>query len=266
MTKGWFQPLLAALLSAGACFADSQSFSQALVWDATAKCYEAKRGETNTVFVFNLTNRSHWRGVEINGASTTCGCTVVKRARTPWLIPPGGTDQFEIQVDLRGKQGLLSKMTRVVTSSGVFEVAINVHIPEPTSEERRRMFGILVAQADRQAVFKGDCAKCHLQPAIGKKGAELYKVACAICHEAKHRAEMVPDLAAVKTPFDPSYWETWVRNGKPGTLMPAFSKSAEGPLDEEQIRSLVEFLSEHFRQSRPSLVGEHSSAKTVGVP
>ncbi|MBI2948783.1 MAG: c-type cytochrome [Verrucomicrobia bacterium] len=266
MRKLWWQLSFGCVTATLAGLADQRGFSQALVWDATSKFYDAKRGQTNTVFVFHLTNTSHWKDVEINGVSTTCGCTLVKRPASPWILPPGGADKMEIQVDLRGKQGLLSKMTRVVTSSGVFEVAINVYIPDPTPEERQRMFGILVAQADRQAVFQGDCAKCHVQPAVGKKGAELYKAACSICHEAKHRAEMVPDLAAVKTPTDRSYWETWVRNGKPGTLMPAFSKAAEGPLDEEQIRSLAEYLSERFRPSQAGGVGNHSPAKVLGGP
>ena len=34
------------------------------------------------------------------------------------------------------------------------------------------------ALADRQAVFKGDCASCHVEKGVGKMGAELY-MACA---------------------------------------------------------------------------------------
>ena len=99
----------------------------------------------------------------------------------------------------------------------------------------------LVAQ-DRQAIFKGDCAKCHVEPTVGKTGKELYQTACGICHDAEHRAEMVPSLLALKHPTDASYWREWITTSKPGSMMPAFGKGAGGPLDEAQIDSLVTCL------------------------
>ena len=80
---------------------------------------------------------------------------------------------------------------------------------------------VLVAFADRQGVFKNDCATCHLQPASGKRIEERYEVLCGICHDAEHRAEIVPDLATTRKAGDKSYWEQWVRRGKPGMYLPA---------------------------------------------
>ena len=95
------------------------------------------------------------------------------------------------------------------------------------------------ALADRQAVFKGDCAKCHVNRSVGKMGAELYAASCGICHEAEHRATMVPDLKVPRSLRDPAFWQKWIIEGRPGTLMPAFGKAYGGPLTQEQADSLT---------------------------
>jgi len=95
---------------------------------------------------------------------------------------------------------------------------------------------------DRQAVFKGDCAKCHAEPTVGKMGHELYVAGCGICHDAEHRAAMVPDLRALKHPTNAEHWRQWITASKPGSLMPAFSQAHDGPLNDEQIASLVNYL------------------------
>jgi cytochrome c553 len=100
----------------------------------------------------------------------------------------------------------------------------------------------LLAKADRQAVFKGECASCHVEKAIGKVGKDLYAAACGICHEAEHRATMVTDLHSLKHETNAEYWKTWIDNGKEGSLMPAFAQRHGGPLSDQQIASLVEYL------------------------
>jgi mono/diheme cytochrome c family protein len=99
-----------------------------------------------------------------------------------------------------------------------------------------------LALADHQAVFRGDCARCHAEPAKGKLGKELYVAVCGICHDAEHRADMVPVLGKSDQAHNPAYWRTWITFGKPGSLMPAFAQSLGGPLDREQIESLAAYL------------------------
>ena len=99
-----------------------------------------------------------------------------------------------------------------------------------------------LALADRQAVFKGDCAKCHVEPTVNKMGQQLFTAACGICHEGEHRASMVPDLRALPKEKNADYWRTWITYGRPGSLMPAFSKAEGGILDDAQIASLVSYL------------------------
>lgn len=113
-------------------------------------------------------------------------------------------------------------------------------IPKLTEAERAR--DLAAAKIDRQAVFHGECATCHLKNIQGKYGKPLYDSVCAICHEAEQRATMVPDLHNLKTPTNDEFWRTWTAHGKPGSLMPAFATSDGGPLTDIQIASLAAYL------------------------
>lgn len=215
---------------------------QQLVWDAVSKTNHIKFGQTNSLFSFAFTNVSA-APVTVNGVRTSCGCTMAKVPPLPWQIEPGKNSELEVNVDVRGKMGMLSKVVSLVTSDGVKTLQVNVAIPEPDPRERNQ----LIAMTDRQAVFRNDCASCHSHPSIGKTGEQLYTAVCGICHESDHRASMVPDLNKLNKFTDPDYWRTWISKGKPGSLMPAFAKTEGGPLDEQQINSLVQYLDEKFR-------------------
>ena len=217
------------------CLQTARMEAQPLVWDAVSRDYTAKSGETLINFSFADTNVSP-ADILIRGVRTSCGCTVAKLPPLPWRIGPGTNDHLEVTVDIRGKRGTLSKVISVETSSGLSLLTVNVKIPED------RGMNMELAKADRQAVFKNDCASCHLYPTIGKTGEGLYLAACGICHESDHRATMVPDLKALAKSTNHDYWDTWVRKGKEGSLMPAFSKEHGGPLSDEQIHSLVSYL------------------------
>jgi mono/diheme cytochrome c family protein len=116
-----------------------------------------------------------------------------------------------------------------------------------TEAERAR--NMQSALGDRQAVLKGECAKCHVEPAVGKKGKDLFVAACGICHNAERRAAMVVDLQADPTKYKsmpPEFWNMFITMGKPGTLMPAFAKENGGFLTQDQITSLVDYITKDF--------------------
>ncbi len=221
-----------------------------LSWDSLNKEFTAKPGETAANFSFSVTNVSK-TNVVINWVRPSCGCTVAKLPPTPWTLAPGEGGNIDLTVDLRNKVGVLSKYVSVDTSGG--QKLLNLKITIPNNSQLAgaggmdaRTRNMQVAMADRQAVFRNDCASCHATPTVGKKGEQLYAAACGVCHEAPHRATMVPDLKALKNATGKEYWAQWITNGKPGSLMPAFAKAQGGPLDNEQIDSLAEFLDAHF--------------------
>ena len=216
-----------------------------LAWDADSKEYKPQPGEASAHFRFCITNISS-EDVIISNIVRSCGCTEARLPEQPWRMLPGTNGELIATIDLRGKSGPIVKTLTVNSSVGVKTLRLNVNVPPPPTDggsfnvERGR--NAQLALADHQAVFKGDCAKCHAEPTVGKMGKELYQAGCAICHDAEHRAAMVPDLRALPHPTNAAHWKTWIASGRPGSMMPAFAKSNGGPLDDEQINSLVAYL------------------------
>ena len=207
-----------------------------LTFDALHKLVSVRSGQTNAVVSFTVTNLSREPAV-IRDVSLSCGCSTASLPARPWTLRSGEHGQMTVTTDVRGKRGSLLKTAIVFASSGPQSLTYQVDIQEPsTAEERARNQAL--AKVDRQAVFRGDCARCHAEPARGKTGQELFSAACGVCHEAEHRAAMVPDLRALRRPVPREHWLLWAAHGKPDTLMPAFSTRSGGPLTDEQILSL----------------------------
>ncbi len=224
-----------------------------LVWDSEVKDYKAKPGEVEASLSFSVTNLAE-HVVAITGVRTSCGCTVAKLPKTPWVLEPDESGKIDVTVDLRGKRGLLTKLVSVDTSVGFKVLTVRVDVPEipGMANQQDRGRNLLIATVDRQAVFKNDCASCHATPTVGKTGAALYAAACGVCHDAEHRATMVTDLRTPKEGRNFDYWRNSIANGKPGSLMPAFAKAMGGPLTDEQITDLAKLLAEGLPPPPPA--------------
>jgi mono/diheme cytochrome c family protein len=250
------------------------------VWDAETKTVEVKEGETMAKFTFYFTNVSSSE-VSINALRPSCGCTAAKLPETPWKIAPGQSGPISADMNVQGSYGVKTKGMTVETSAGNKFLTLTAKLPpQPTAPtvaavggmqrtEAERAKNLQSALSDRQAPLKGDCAKCHVEPAMGKHGRDLYVAACGICHNAERRAEMVVDLQErVRTnsvPFPPEYWNMFVTMGKPGTLMPAFAKEHGGFMTKEQIASLVDYLSKDFPKEG-KIIYKETSMGHAGVP
>lgn len=236
-----WKPILAMLLLAHCQMARAQQPAPALAWDATFKETFARSGDTNVVVSFRFTNATPTE-FTIEKVTTSCGCSLAVLPVQPWRLKPDDTGEITVRTDLRGKRGVLVKSAILYTSGGIKVLTFQINIQAPLNEAQRQK-NQAFAKADRQAVFKDDCVRCHVEPTRGKTGKELFAAACGICHETEHRASMVPDLRVLKAPATPDYWRGIITKGKPDSLMPAFATTEGGPLTEEQVRSLVEFLS-----------------------
>ena len=217
-----------------------------LAWDAMTKETNVTENAATAHFTFSFTNVSTMP-VVILSVRPSCGCTTTKLPRLPWTLAPGTNGQMDATVNLYHASGTLFKTLIVYTDKGSKMLVLKIHIlPFVMREmsEAERAQNMKVATADRQAVFKGECATCHVQRGEGKYGQALYEADCAICHEGKYRATMVPDLHTLKTPTNFEFWRIWIAHGKPGSLMPAFSMVDGGPLSDMQISSLASYLSE----------------------
>jgi len=236
-----------------------------LVFDAETKRYDASPGERVAPFTFNLTNV--WTNeIVIYSVKASCRCTTAGLPADPWHIPSQGSGQIKAQVVLADKMGLITATLTFDTSVGNRVVFLKVDVPLPpsltgTMSEAERAAASIKAAADAQAIFKGDCAKCHADKGRNAFGQDLYAADCGICHEASHRASLVPDLHALKQPTDFDYWKTIITLGKPHTMMPAFAAAQGGPLTEAQIISLATYLNHTISHHLSSVM-----TNTVNAP
>ena len=252
-----------------------------LIWDDDIKTMEVPFGEPSAHFTFYFTNTSS-SNITITAVNTSCGCTTAQLPSWPWVIPAGTNGQIGVTVNLAGKTGTLFKTATVkenitskvlsvkieilppstpyasptndlanfqTTSPGQTDGATLSSVPQtrdlPATEAMRdpdRARNFEMAKVDRQAIFKGECAVCHVNPAEGKYGKALFNTACGICHEGERRATMVPNLHALNFPTSFEYWQAVISHGKPNSLMPGFAKTAGGPLTDMQIISLASYL------------------------
>jgi mono/diheme cytochrome c family protein len=215
-----------------------------LAWDGTTKEANVTANDVTAHFVFSFTN-IFTNPVVILSVRPSCGCTTTKLPPLPWTLAPGTNGQMEATVKLAGKSGTLVKTLAVDTDKGAKTLLLKITIQPfvmPKMSEADRARNLKIAVADRQAVFRGECASCHVQRGEGQYGNALYDADCAICHESEPRASMVPDLHALKTPTNFEFWRIWIAHGKPGSLMPAFSVVDGGPLSDMQIASLASYL------------------------
>jgi mono/diheme cytochrome c family protein len=247
----------------------------ALKWSADSIDYNAKPGEQSAPFTFIVTNVSNTE-ISINSLRTSCGCTVAQLPTTPYKLAPGSNVPINVTMDLRGKSGSVTKTVSVDSSAGFKSLLVKVNMPsEPApattatpaaSPAMDRAKNIQNALADRQAVFKGDCASCHVEKGKGKMGLELYAASCGICHDAEHRAAMVPDLKVPRTQRDLAFWQKWIMEGKPGTMMPAFAQIHGGPLTQEQIDSLTIYLFQNYPKAPKVVAATPNAAPAIISP
>lgn len=225
-----------------------------LKWDAETQNATVTLGTLQVDFTFQVTNLSQ-ETITVTGVTTTCGCTVAKLPANPWRIAPGTKETLAVAMNLAGKRGPNTKSLTVNTDHGHQILNVHVDIQDPpagTMSQADRVKNLQIASANRQAVLHGACAACHSTPAINKTGADLYQAACAICHEAAHRAASVPDLKHLLKPTDSNYWRTWITTSVPGKLMPAFAIEHGGILNTTQIDSLVKYLVETNPSANPA--------------
>jgi mono/diheme cytochrome c family protein len=248
-----------------------------LIFDSETKTYDAKVGEAEAPFIFNLTNV--WTNeVIIERCQTSCGCTVAQLPQQPWHLKPGTNGQIKVTVHLAGKPpGLITKTITVYSSVGMKLLTVKVNNPPPAPPvamtEAQRKANQEQAMKDRQAVFhkvgNENCAECHKDKGDGKMGKDLFVADCAICHESPHRASGVPDLHAIatvkQTTFD--YWKEWTKDGgKVGAMMPAFGQEHGGPLTEAQINSVAAYLAATYSRPGPGAIAITNAALLKKAP
>ena len=154
----------------------------------------------------------------------------IRAVASSGLLRPGEKGSISVTVDMRGKRGIYSKKIDVYTNDPATPVTtLTVKI---SVKDRIHMNQYEAAQ-----VFSGDCRGCHVDQGKGKKGWDLFKADCFMCHNAGKNTSL--STMSKKTANE---LLKAIREGIPSTLMPGFDLQKGGPLDDAEINSLIDLI------------------------
>lgn len=145
-------------------------------------------------------------------------------------LKPGESGTIDVSVDIRGRIGYLSKTIQVYTNdpkSPVTKLAVRMQIKD------RVHFN----QYKATEIFSEKCRNCHIDQGKGKVGWDLFKANCFMCHNAGKNASLTE---MSKKPRE--YLLRSIRDGVENTVMPGWAAKASGPLDDAEIKSLIDLI------------------------
>lgn len=173
--------------------------------------------------------------------TTSCGCTtLVPSAKS---IPAGGKVIVSVLSDLTGKRGAITKDVvakfKKDGKSYTREFTLNFKV-------RKDIKAHGTQKLLKDVLFNEKCGSCHAVPAKGKYGKDLFKAICIFCHGENAQGAFGISFTNVNyyKSFDKEKVRKVITHGMPQGEMPGFSKEHGGPLDHEQIESLIKFLDE----------------------
>lgn len=163
----------------------------------------------------------------IKEVTTSCGCTAALVSSN--VIKPGETGQIKVSYDSQGRAGKVSRTITIVSNDPV-EPIKELTITATVDSSMHTAFKV------NESLFSDKCGGCHFNPAIGKQGKELYNAVCAFCHG--RTASGIDKLKVISG----DKLGNIIKNGIEGTEMPAWIKELNGPLDDNQINSLISYI------------------------
>lgn len=144
---------------------------------------------------------------------------------------PNEEGRIEAVVRTKGKRGRINKTVHVFSNDPerpavTLSLVMNVIDPYHTQKFAPK------------AIFDKPCAECHVDRGKGKTGAALFNADCLICHRTGKSGKPFRDLRAI--PDDELRSATY--SGVSDTMMPGFSWKEGGPLNDEEINSIIRYI------------------------
>ncbi len=174
----------------------------------------------------------------IQDVHASCGCTAALASASQ--IPPGGNGEIKATFNSRGKRGHVKKTITVVSNDKeqpVATLSLFADVGEPVKAHATMdMHG---------SYFEGQCANCHVDKGAGKLGAQLFAADCAMCHGEYGIGGVAMALndARYLRKTSPQLLKDRISKGSAkNPMMLGFAKRHGGPLSDDQIESLVEFI------------------------
>lgn len=193
---------------------------------------------TATFYLFN-TGGEYLR---LGDVEATCGCTVAELDHN--VIAPGDFTKLVATLDTSLKLGKVAKKITVQTNDPKhpeYELFLKGNV------EFKMLGHQKIAVKDPLVLFQGKCATCHVDRGVGKVGKDLFVADCSMCHgfTAEGRKDIAPSLLT-GMPDDDTHFESMrkvIASGAANTPeMPPYSKVHGGPLNDDEIDSLVNYL------------------------
>jgi cytochrome c553 len=145
-------------------------------------------------------------------------------------LKPGEKGNIRVIIDLRGKKGIFLKTIEVHTNDPITPLT-TLSVKMTVKDQ------IHMSQYTATEIFAGECRGCHVDQGKGKKGWDLFKADCFMCHNAGKKTSLStmskrPAKELLKA----------IRDGIANTLMPGFDLKNGGPLDDAEIKSLMDLI------------------------
>lgn len=145
-------------------------------------------------------------------------------------LKPGETGKIKVSVDIRGRTGHISKTIQVYANdpkNPVTKLAVRMYIKDR----------VHLNQYKAMDIFSEKCRDCHIDQGKGKMGWDLFRADCFMCHNAGKNTSLStmskkPRLELLKS----------IREGVDNTLMPGFDIINGGPLNDTEIKSLIDLI------------------------
>lgn len=184
--------------------------------------------------------------LKIFEAHSSCGCTVPSLEKKD--LGPKESTEMEILIDTSMKQGDVIKSVDISTNDPIHPIVpvkITMHV-----KDRHKTMG----KDGMAKIFTSEkCTSCHVDKGVGLAGKDLYEADCAMCHGKDAKGAV--GGALIYGDYSNEKYVEHIRQvisygSKTHASMPGFHNEAGGPLIQEQIDSLVDYLKKLSEKER----------------
>lgn len=203
--------------------------------------------------------------LRISDVDTSCGCTVAKVSKT--VLAPGDFTRIDVDIDTSLKVGPIRKKITVKSNDPKRPELAVFLIGDVLGKKMMGHAQINLGARDRLVLFKGECATCHVQAGKGKTGKALFLADCAMCHGVNAQGNHNAGVSLLNGDYENEAFARKMRSviaeGSPNSpQMPPFSKAKGGPLNDDEIDSLISFLQFQSTQKKMGLLNKPDLSET----
>jgi len=162
-------------------------------------------------------------------------------------VAPHSSEPLMVVMDTSMKQGVVKKDITVKSNdpkNPVSTIYVTAEVKNPHADMGK----------DVQAkIFQGRCAACHVNDGIGKQGEVLYLADCSMCHGFRGGGAVAPALTHMdygNREIVDAMRKIISEGSTIHRSMPGFSKRKGGPLSDEDIESLLQYLAWRSKQEK----------------